>query len=92
MESGDDREVIVTEVEGFVIIKPKIPRITWDNHQSFKEAVSSVEKKGCDAVIMDLCDVEMFDSVGLGCLVAAKMRMKDIGEIRLCKQSDGKSR
>lgn len=72
-----------------IAVSLMIPRVDMASASVFKQEMEEVLKEQPEIIILDLTDVEYFDSSALGMLVNLHRSAKSYGgDIRLCNLSD----
>jgi len=76
----------ISEKEGVVIITPKGKMTTGPDLEKLHDKIKELVRIGSRKMVIDLGEVELMDSRGLGILVAAFTSLKNVnGELKLAR-------
>ena len=67
-----------------IVLRPDGPALNFENHEALREAFHSIADQPVKAVLLNLDLVDQIDSVGLGAIVAGRLKLKGKGDIHLC--------
>ncbi len=76
----------ISEKEGVVVVTPKGRMMAGSELEKLHEKIKELVRIGARKMVIDLGDVELMDSRGLGILVAALTSLKNVqGELKLAR-------
>ncbi|MCI0404918.1 MAG: STAS domain-containing protein [candidate division Zixibacteria bacterium] len=76
----------ISEKEGVVVVTPKGRMMAGPELEKLHEKIKELVRIGARKMVIDLGDVELMDSRGLGILVAALTSLKNVqGELKLAR-------
>lgn len=70
------------------VIAPQVEALTSANAATFRQSVLDVIEDGNSRIVIDLANVIVVDSTGIGALVAVMKRIGLRGDLALCGLSD----
>ena len=72
-----------------VVVLPKEKRLDAGVAADFKSKLSELVEKGQVNLVINLTEVDLVDSSGLGVLVSILKKVGDRGEIKICNLKEG---
>ncbi len=70
--------------DGILVITPDYATINMSVREEITEAMAQAKELEIKAVILNLHQVELIDSIGLGSIISGRLMLRDVCEIYLC--------
>jgi anti-sigma B factor antagonist len=74
----------IEDRDGILIITPDYATINMAVREEIGDAMSKAQEVEAKAVVLNLHQVDMIDSIGLGSIISGRLHLRNVCDVHLC--------